>query len=191
MANSSGSITCSGHTEGLYEPIVHVPMIVHLPGGVEARREEAFPALVERVDIPPTIYDALGIEASGLELQGKSWLPIFKEPGARLRDYAYTSSSRNLALGKNEFDGSLDERIIRDDRWKLHFYLAARAITSSMTCCRIRRRRATSRTNIPRRRGELSFEMLRKLELIRTKTPGLPSGAQPIRTLPMADPDER
>ena len=49
-----------GHQWTLYDEVLHVPLIVHLPGGVEAGRVVTTP--VQLIDIPSTILAWLGIE---------------------------------------------------------------------------------------------------------------------------------
>ncbi|MBI5623733.1 MAG: sulfatase [Elusimicrobia bacterium] len=160
-----------GHTESLYEPVVRVPLMVRHPRlkGLAGRRLRH---LVERVDLMPTILDAAGIDGSGLELQGKSLLPVLREPRRPLREYAYASSKRNLPGLE---DPAIDERVIRDRRWKLHWYsykprfelydLAADPLEA--------RDLAGSR---PEEVGRLSFELMKRVEAIRPHAPGLPSG---------------
>lgn len=56
-----------------YEPAVHVPLIISWPGVVAAGRR--VPALVEYVDLAPTLLDAVGLPArSGM--QGRSLWPV-------------------------------------------------------------------------------------------------------------------
>ncbi len=52
-----GHIGHGGRT--MYKPVMHIPLIIHVPGSVEGKRIES-PA--EQVDIAPTILDLLGME---------------------------------------------------------------------------------------------------------------------------------
>ncbi len=107
-----------GHTQSLYEGVLHVPLIVRDPGYPEAAGTHD-KRLIERVDLMPTILDRAGVDYSDLSLQGRSFLPLMKDPDAPWRDVAYASSRRNLASG----DGyDIDERVVRDERWKLLWY---------------------------------------------------------------------
>jgi arylsulfatase A-like enzyme len=45
---------------GLYDPDIHVPLIIYLPGAANAGKR--IPHLVQHVDLAPTILDAAGVE---------------------------------------------------------------------------------------------------------------------------------
>jgi len=64
-----------GHT--LYDELLKVPLIMKLPDSEFARKR--IPLIVRLIDIMPTILDILGIKRSGLDLDGKSILPILQE----------------------------------------------------------------------------------------------------------------
>ena len=135
-----------GHTEGLYEPVLRVPLYVRhprLPGSAGARIK----ALVERVDLPPTFLDAAGVDAAGMELQGQSLVPLLKNPSAPWRKFAYASSKRNMSVIS---DWLIDERALREERDL-----------------------ASVRPEIVAR---LSFELQNQAERARTHAPGTPSG---------------
>jgi len=91
----------------LYEELVAVPLIAHLPDGAGAgeRRE----ALVRLSDMAPTICDAAGVEPMP-GTHGASLLPLVRGEVASLRDHAITGIHSNAAA-------------IRDGRWS---YLCAR-----------------------------------------------------------------
>jgi len=68
------------HSKGLYDHQVHVPLIVHLPGGAGAGRRET--RIVRSIDILPTMLSALGLpalpRAEGVDLFGADDLqPVF------------------------------------------------------------------------------------------------------------------
>lgn len=109
-----------GHTEGLYEPILRVPMFVRDPARPRSAGSR-IRALVERIDLPPTVLDVAGVEDPKLELQGRSLRPLLSDPGAPWRRYSYASSKRNLDVSA---DWTIDERALRDERWKLIWSLA-------------------------------------------------------------------
>ncbi len=73
----------NAHCDNLYEPIVHVPLIVRCPGiapaGLRVR------SLVQLTDILPTVLEFVGRGTDGLMLQGHSLLPI--EPDRTYREY--------------------------------------------------------------------------------------------------------
>lgn len=104
-----------GHTEGLYEPILRVPMLVRHPSYPRSAGSRVS-ALVERIDLPPTVLEAGGASIDGMELQGRSLLPLLADPSAPWKRLAYASSKRNIAVAS---DWLIDERAVRDERWKL------------------------------------------------------------------------
>lgn len=96
----------------LYEGGVHVPLIVsgpdvRDPGG---RRSQ----LVHVVDVFPTIADLACVEVRH-EIDGQSFLPALRDPGARTRSTVY--AERFKPNGPPPYP--IDERMIRDERWKL------------------------------------------------------------------------
>ena len=72
------------HGHSLYEELVHVPLVLRLPGGSSAgTRVESVSATV---DIMPTILDVLGIAPQGKEAQGVTLRPRWEQgvdPGRR------------------------------------------------------------------------------------------------------------
>jgi len=60
--------------QGLYEPTIHIPLIMKLGDRFTDRRIEA---LVQHIDIMPTILDILNIKKN-IRLEGKSLLPLIK-----------------------------------------------------------------------------------------------------------------
>jgi len=67
-----------GHNVQVYEPSARIPLIVRLPGGVGPRGERV-DALVDLVDIAPTVADVFGVRGEGgadREFQGRSLLPV-------------------------------------------------------------------------------------------------------------------
>jgi arylsulfatase A-like enzyme len=63
-----------GHGHSLYEELLHVPLIVKLPGGVEKRMAENR-SETSLVDVLPTAYEILGVEKPE-ELEGVSLVPL-------------------------------------------------------------------------------------------------------------------
>ena len=57
------------HGYSLYEPEVHIPLIVKLPGQTRGGR---VPDPVQAIDITPTVLDVAGIQAEALGLEGTS-----------------------------------------------------------------------------------------------------------------------
>ncbi|MFQ6038869.1 MAG: sulfatase, partial [Candidatus Aminicenantales bacterium] len=84
---------------GLYDVTTHVPLVWHAPGLFpESRR---IPALVQHVDILPTVCDILGTEASGDAFDGQSLLPLISGKTSSIRDHVLIEEScaqRRVAL---------------------------------------------------------------------------------------------
>lgn len=81
-----------------YEELVHVPLLMHIPGVEGGKRIKSF---VQNVDLTPTMLDALGLLFSeGMdsgygfpvfgcdEMQGRSLLPLIRGEVDKLRDFA-------------------------------------------------------------------------------------------------------
>lgn len=79
-----------------YEELVHVPLMMHIPGMEGDKRIKGF---VQNVDIAPTILDALEVGESvdsghgfpvydASEMQGHSLLPLVRGEVDKVRDYA-------------------------------------------------------------------------------------------------------
>ena len=160
-----------GHTEGLYEPILRVPMFVRHP---RYRRTAGakISALVERIDLTPTLLESAGAAIDGLELQGRSLLPLLADPSAPWRRIAYASSKRNLATAS---DWIIDERAVRDERWKLIWSLSkGRWELYDLKEDPLETRDLSAqRTDVAAR---LAFELETETERARPHSAGLPSG---------------
>jgi arylsulfatase A-like enzyme len=90
-----------GHYATAYEELVHIPLIIKLPGG--KRGGMVFEQMARAVDIPPTILAQLGLE-----------VPIWMQ-GADLFD-----PDRNQAFAFVEGSlGNLKVAAVRDKHWKL------------------------------------------------------------------------
>lgn len=77
-----------GHT--LYQELIRVPFVIRVPGVVPSR----VPEPVTTMDVTPTVLDALGVSAEGLD--GRSLLPAMRgEPAAR-----ESLLTRDLAFGR-------------------------------------------------------------------------------------------
>ena len=57
----------------LYEPLIHIPMIIHEPGQTEGTLVDS---LSEQIDIAPTLMDYAGLPVPGW-MDGESLLPMF------------------------------------------------------------------------------------------------------------------
>ncbi len=88
----------------LFERSCRVPMIVVAPDG---RRGAVSPALVELVDLYPTVAEYCGIEPPH-RLAGRSLRPLLKQPDAPGREAAFTLVTRGRHYGQS----------VRTDRWR-------------------------------------------------------------------------
>jgi arylsulfatase A-like enzyme len=85
----------------LYEGILHVPMLVRLPGESGAGR--IFPGMTQHEDIAPTILELAGLEMPQ-SIQGYSFKRILEGASEGLRRYAYFEHSSDppvLGIRKN------------------------------------------------------------------------------------------
>jgi iduronate 2-sulfatase len=89
----------------LFEECARVPMMMRVPGMTPAGVKSD--ALVEHVDFYPTLLELCELDAAS-PLQGKSVVPLLKNPEMKGKDYAYTVVSRGQQLGRS----------IRSDRWR-------------------------------------------------------------------------
>jgi iduronate 2-sulfatase len=99
--------TWTKHTN--YEQDNRIPLIFVAPGvATPGSSTEAF---VETVDIYPTLVELAGLPAPVVPqgLDGKSLLPVLRDPEMTVRDHAYHAFSRGLRIG----------RAIRTDRYRM------------------------------------------------------------------------
>jgi hypothetical protein len=68
----------------LHEELVHLPLLLRLPGGQEAGRRAS--ALTQPVDLMPTLLDAFRVQPPGTH--GKNLLPLVRGEGSEPRAYA-------------------------------------------------------------------------------------------------------
>jgi arylsulfatase A-like enzyme len=73
------------HFLPLYEEVAHVPLLVYLPGLKPGRCG----ALVQPVDIAPTVYQLLGVEMPPT-VQGRSWVPLLTGELPQIREFAWS-----------------------------------------------------------------------------------------------------
>jgi arylsulfatase A-like enzyme len=69
----------------LYEELIHTPLIVRMPGGVHGGIRHQ--ALVQTVDLLPTILAALGLPPSAA-VHGHDLLPLIRGQQTKIREYA-------------------------------------------------------------------------------------------------------
>ena len=86
-----------GHTRTLFDELLHVPLIVWLPGVLEPAEIEA---PVSLVDIAPSVLSSLGAAVSAEEaegLDGSSFWPLLPSPGSRGRGW---DGGRDTPVGR-------------------------------------------------------------------------------------------
>ncbi|SVD96372.1 uncharacterized protein METZ01_LOCUS449226, partial [marine metagenome] len=100
----------------LYEGSVRVPLIISFPA--QFQKNVVSPALVEMMDLVPTIYELLGLDIP-FYMQGKSLLPLLKgdTPADKHRDFVRTEF-----FGAIDFPDQTHATMYRDERWKLIWY---------------------------------------------------------------------
>lgn len=97
------------HSFGVYEPDVHVPLVLLHPSLADGFKRESF--LSQHIDIPPTLLGLLRVDASA-EWQGLDLLSCFP-----LRERIYFFSTGNeVVLGLRENRGS-------EHKYKYHYYV--------------------------------------------------------------------
>lgn len=100
-----------GHNVHLYEPSVHIPLIVRFPRGAGPAGKRVA-ALADLLDVAPTIADILGARGQGgsdREFQGRSLLPVIEgAPG------------KPAVLSRTVWDRP--RYALRDERYKYLYY---------------------------------------------------------------------
>ncbi len=64
------------HDQSVYQELLHVPLIIHFPGGRFAGQRVDIP--VSLVDVVPTILETLNIDPGQVSLSGRSLLPLVR-----------------------------------------------------------------------------------------------------------------
>jgi arylsulfatase A-like enzyme len=108
-----------GHSQKwtMYEPSVHVPLIVWGPGaGVSAagRRREGLTSLM---DVGPTILELAGLEPPAW-MEAESLVPALRDGDWSGREFVYSEHARDRMLS-----GTALMTMVFDGRWKLVEYL--------------------------------------------------------------------
>lgn len=81
----------------LFETCDRVPLVIRVPG--QTKPGSTSNGLVELIDLFPTLAECCQIEPPP-ELQGRSLVPMFRDPTAVGKDLAYTVVTRGKDLGK-------------------------------------------------------------------------------------------
>lgn len=163
------------HTQSLYEPVLHVPLIVRDPA-VPGAAGKRFKQLVQRIDLMPSILEMAGVSSHGLGLQGRSIVPLLKDPKAPWREYAFARNRGNVPY-LNSVLQALDERVVRDSCWKLHHYLYKASWELYDLCSDPLETKDLSGAR-PETVARLAFQLLKNMEESRPHQPGPPDGLQ-------------
>ncbi len=104
-----------GHGHSVYEELIRVPLIVHVPGVTDGglRLEDS----VGLVDVLPTIFDALGREIPS-DLSGESFLPLLlgEAPDApRVTVTGFMEGWRAVNVGRLKLIQRTERRVILHD----------------------------------------------------------------------------
>ncbi len=117
-----------GEKELFHDPVVRVPLIVVDPRTqADATRGATCDALVEAIDVVPTILDALGLPTPGEWLEGESLLPLVHgRPGATGKDMVVCENSfafrDEVRLPTGQPVDRCHMTMLRTARWKyIHF----------------------------------------------------------------------
>jgi arylsulfatase A-like enzyme len=83
----------TGYDAKLTDEIVHIPLIVRVPGAKQAGR---YRALASQVDVMPTVFELLGVDGSVLsaDQQGVSLAPVLRGERAEVREHVFADTTR-------------------------------------------------------------------------------------------------
>lgn len=104
-----------GKGPAAYDDITRIPLIVRRKGEIGPGRVDGNP--VSHLDLAPTIFEAMGVEAPGL-FQGNSLVRELEDPTVRTNECIYIEFGR-YELGHDGFGGFQPMRTIFDGRYKL------------------------------------------------------------------------
>ncbi len=107
----------------IYDSGIKTPLIVRFPGRIKSGTTCS--ALVSSIDIAPTILELAGLPIPET-MQGKSFLPLFNNPGGKIRDFIFAEH--------NWHDFAAFERAVRDHRFKYQKCVERFALYSPRRC---------------------------------------------------------
>jgi choline-sulfatase len=82
----------TGYDGKLYDELIRVPLLVRVPNGSFVGRSDA---LVQQVDIMPTLFDLLGIRDKDMKpaMQGHSLVPLVRGGRSEVRDFVFAETT--------------------------------------------------------------------------------------------------
>ncbi len=98
------------HDFGVYDELLHIPLLIRLPGG---GLHGQIQALTQTIDLAPTVLDLLGMEA-GREVQGHSLLPLIAGEKRDVRETVFARAA-----------GSPRSYLVRNKDWALILFEGA------------------------------------------------------------------
>ncbi|GAA4238370.1 sulfatase [Postechiella marina] len=99
-----------------YEKTTHVPMIVFNPANKRKQRGLKSDALVQSIDIAPTMAALAGVKVPD-SFQGKDISNLITNPSAEVRDYVYTENLWSTQFGNPKIEA------VQNKEWKyLRYY---------------------------------------------------------------------
>lgn len=83
----------TGYDGKLTDEVLHIPLILRVPGGAHAGR---YRALSSQVDLMPTIFALLGIDGSALaaDQEGVSLAPVLRRERSEVREWVFAETTR-------------------------------------------------------------------------------------------------
>ena len=151
---------------GVYEPTVHVPLILRHASLPPGKRIEA---LVQLIDVAPTIFEFLNLEMPE-EFEGKSLLPLIKGETEKHYETIYTNQGLWQA-----------SRMIRDKKFKLIKFIDRGFWPGPMTELFDLEEDPGEQVNLAEKEKETVDKL--ELELIRWETNKLGKKLDPLRLI--------
>ncbi|MBG89207.1 MAG: heparan N-sulfatase [Verrucomicrobiales bacterium] len=92
----------------VYDSGIRTPFVMRWPGKIAPGGTSS--SLVSSIDIGPTLLEVAGVRGKPSGVQGTSFMPILKDPGAEIREYIFAE--------RNWHDFDAYGRAVRDGRFK-------------------------------------------------------------------------
>ncbi len=96
------------HERGVYDELLHVPLLIRLPGGAGAHE---ITGLTQAIDLLPTAFDLFEVPYPGDETQGTSLLPLMAGTDEKGHEHIIARS-----------DGQPPSYLVRGEDWALILY---------------------------------------------------------------------